>query len=102
MLQQNSCQPYFSPKCQLDSWLLIGRGQTSIAMRVSTRLSGTEFTFLSHLGATGWAPHSQCLFFGDFHPSIMRDYLAARMVNFDQCSASALGRTRDQPIRAVP
>jgi hypothetical protein len=52
-------------------------------MRVGARLSGAKFTFFSHFGATGGAPHSKCLFFGDFHGSMMRVYGVVRMVNFD-------------------
>src|SRR5580698_9162984 len=47
--------------------LLLRRGQAPVAMRVGTRLSRTEFTLLANLGATGRAPHGECLFFGDFH-----------------------------------
>src|SRR5580698_3717814 len=63
--------------------LLLRRGQAPVAMRVGTRLSRTEFTLLANLGATGRAPHGECLFFGDFHASIMRFCCAGRMVNFD-------------------
>jgi hypothetical protein len=54
-------------------------------MGIGAGLAGAEFTFFSHLGATGWTPHSQCLFFGDFHVSIMLVYRVGRMVNFDHC-----------------
>jgi hypothetical protein len=41
-------------------------------MGISAWLSRTEFTFLSHFGTTSGAPHSECLFFGDFHGFMMR------------------------------
>ncbi len=47
-------------------------------MGVGTRLPSTELTFLSDLGATGWAPHCECLLFGDSHDSIMQVYGAAK------------------------
>jgi hypothetical protein len=55
-------------------------------MSVSARLSRAKFTLFSHLGATGGAPHSKRLFFGDFHDSMMSVYQAEKMVNFDHYS----------------
>jgi len=40
-------------------------------MGVGAWLSGTEFAFLSNLGATGRTPYCECLFSGDFHDSMM-------------------------------
>jgi hypothetical protein len=47
-------------------------------MGLGTGLSGTEFTFLSGLGATSGAAHRQGLLLGDFHNHIMHAYLTTR------------------------
>jgi hypothetical protein len=41
-------------------------------MGFGARLAGTQFTFLSTLGATRGAPHAQRLFLGNFHRYTMR------------------------------
>lgn len=71
-------------------------------MRVGARLTGTELTFFSHLGATGWAPHYEGLFFGDFHNPIMRVYGSGRMVNFDHNRSQCVPGTNKRVARPRP
>jgi hypothetical protein len=59
-------------------------------MGFGARLAGTQFTFLSTLGATRGAPHGQRLFLGDFHGYTMRFSAVAKMVSFDQMNSTEL------------
>jgi len=63
--------------------LVLRSRQAPIPMGLGAGLPSTKLTFLALLCATRGTPHRQCLLLGDFHGSIMLQFLCGKMVTFD-------------------